>query len=197
MGCDIHLHVEILIQGNWIELYPTDLTTPFRQDVPNSPLANYWYTGRNYSLFGVLADVRTRELAPICEPRGLPEDVTDPVALSLTHLDYHSSSWIRLDEWLSYDFMGLIEHSLWVHTTNPQEIERTRYLLRQGMPITLPWEDNPPEEDQHEWTNIVYHLYAGQYIDDEFTRMVQSLIRYAINNQHDISDIRFVFAFDN
>lgn len=80
MGCDIHVHVELKIDGVW-EHY-------------SSP-----YVWRNYGLFGLLAGVRGYgDFDPIVAPRGLPDDIT-----KLTRLDYlrdhhHHASWLNPSE---------------------------------------------------------------------------------------------------
>lgn len=80
MGCDIHLHVEIKIDGKW----------------------EHWsapYVNRAYSLFGLMAGVRG-DAAPLYEPRGFPED-----ASAITRMDYdadgpdaHTPSWLTWAE---------------------------------------------------------------------------------------------------
>lgn len=60
MGCDIHVIVEIKQSGKW----------KFVEDVPNSIL------GRNYHLFGFLANVRNSFDADGFEAKGLPEDIS-------------------------------------------------------------------------------------------------------------------------
>jgi len=66
------------------------------------------YDGRNYDLFGVLADVRNPpEDGPISEPKGLPDDVSMAVRMlggsqnykvRLDRFDYSKPSWYTLDE---------------------------------------------------------------------------------------------------
>lgn len=56
MGCDIHLHTEVKINGVWHHM-----------GAPSVP--------RNYRLFAKMAGVRGIE-TPIAEPRGLPGDAT-------------------------------------------------------------------------------------------------------------------------
>ncbi len=80
MGCDIHLHTEIKVNGKW-EHYGN----------PNVP--------RNYSLFAKMAGVRG-EQDPIVAPRGMPIE-----ASVITELDYerwygdgHSHSWLNAEE---------------------------------------------------------------------------------------------------
>lgn len=83
MGCDIHFHTEVKINGNW-EHYGS----------PAMP--------RKYSLFAKLADVRNRDNChqPIAEPRGLPEDATFLTRFDADRwdVDGHSHSWISAEE---------------------------------------------------------------------------------------------------
>lgn len=81
MGCDIHLHVEVKVNGKW-EHY-------------SHPRIN-----RNYELFGIMAGVRDEDATPICEPKGLPCDLS-----LITQIDYsydkgdaHSESWLNRNE---------------------------------------------------------------------------------------------------
>lgn len=83
MGCDIHFHVEVKIEGveGW-QHYSTRHVNP------------------SYKLFGCMAGVRSDEVEPITLPRGLPEDAT---ALTKFHYerwggDAHSASWLSSKE---------------------------------------------------------------------------------------------------
>lgn len=80
MGCDIHLHQEIKINGNW-EHYGM-------ADVP-----------RDYRLFAKMAGVRGSE-TPIALPRGLPACATAVTRFHSEHFgtDGHSHSWLDADE---------------------------------------------------------------------------------------------------
>ena len=58
MGCDIHFHTEVKINGQWEHKGHPDI-------------------GRNYPLFALLANVRNNgNTTPISEPRGLPNDAS-------------------------------------------------------------------------------------------------------------------------
>lgn len=89
MGCDIHLHQEVKIDGRW-EYYGN----------PRVP--------RNYPLFTKMAGVRGVE-KPIVSPRGVPADAT---AMTKFHAerergDAHTHSWLsraeilELIQWMS------------------------------------------------------------------------------------------------
>ena len=82
MGCDIHVHTEMKINGRWC-----NYGTP---DVP-----------RSYNLFTKMAGVRDRGIVePISLPRGIPDDASDITKLmySWWEVDAHSASWLSLSE---------------------------------------------------------------------------------------------------
>ena len=82
MGCDIHLHTEVKIGGEWHH-YST-------QSVP-----------RNYTLFALMAGVRGREgITPISMPKGLPEDASFLTKFDANwwRADGHSYSWLGAEE---------------------------------------------------------------------------------------------------
>lgn len=89
MGCDIHLHIEVKINGKW-EHY-------------SAPYVNRWY-----DLFGKMAGVRSDE-EPIAEPRGLPDDATAVTFFDAKRGegDYHNHSWL--------DAREIRELEQWVH----------------------------------------------------------------------------------
>lgn len=81
MGCDIHLHTEVKIDGVWHHYSAPSID-------------------RNYSIFAKMAGVRKTEPSPIAQPRGLPADST-----FLTRFDYereagdaHTPSWLGAKE---------------------------------------------------------------------------------------------------
>jgi len=125
MGCDIHLHTEIKVNGEWHHYSNPDM-------------------GRWYELFGIMAGVRRQDEEPIVPPRGLPDDMTLITRMDADEWKYdgHSYSWFgpeeiktlskwmvaQRDDWPSYD----LEHG-WVG-----------YLFGNGWSS---WEENPQIED--------------------------------------------------
>ena len=67
MGCDIHLHQEVKIEGVW-----------HHYGHPN--------VHRSYELFGIMAGVRGDE-TPVAHPRGIPEDATTLTKFSYAQWD--------------------------------------------------------------------------------------------------------------
>ena len=105
MGCDIHLFAEIRRNGKWQEVDKAPSGT-----VDDEPIRGYgdsFYTGRNYDLFTVLANVRSRgRLEPISSPRGAPEDVSKTSAKVIDDWngDGHSHSYFTLNELMTYAY---------------------------------------------------------------------------------------------
>lgn len=87
MGCDIHVHTEVKINGEW-----------HHYDMP--------YVRRDYALFSRLANVRNYRddhaewVEPISDPRGLPEDASFLTKFDSEKwgTDGHSHSWIGAEE---------------------------------------------------------------------------------------------------
>lgn len=95
MGCDIHAHIEVKINGEW----------------------HHWcspYIQRNYRLFARLAGVRTDspEEDQKYPTKPLPEDMTVPTKVDWERGlgDWHSESWI--------DGREVEEVDTWIHEQN-------------------------------------------------------------------------------
>ena len=119
MGCDIHLYVERLVNGKWVS---ADRWTPnkYADDEGEPPIQveyqNHFYSGRNYNLFAILANVRNGSgfancdtgngFVPIDDPRNLPNDVSENVKAEANRWggDGHSHSWFTVEELLAYDW---------------------------------------------------------------------------------------------
>lgn len=119
MGCDIHLFVEKRRKGKW---EPADQWKRNKYAEHEGerelevPYKKKFYSGRNYSLFSILANVRNGfgfagcdtgdGFKPIAAPRGLPLDVTSVVKAESDHwgVDGHSHSWFLLAEIFEYDW---------------------------------------------------------------------------------------------
>lgn len=98
MGCDIHMRVEL-------EDYVYDSTLGTEKKawtlVVDEPAA---YGDRNYALFGILAGVRAPDMPLLAEPRGVPPDASEGVAVAAKGTDWHSHSWTTLKEILDFDW---------------------------------------------------------------------------------------------
>lgn len=83
MGCDIHAHTEVKINGVW-----------HHYGTPN--------ISRSYDLFARMAGVRNTSdaIEPISKPRGIPEDATFITKFDNERWDTdgHSHSWLNSEE---------------------------------------------------------------------------------------------------
>ena len=134
MGCDIHFYVERWTSSNDYE-GPKDLSEDRDQklnevleDVPTKfrwvsadkwkledgnwhvPYNLEYYSGRNYYLFSILADVRNSGVEPINYPKGIPDDASTGYLYKCEQWDSdaHSHSYFTLEEllnvhWSEYD----------------------------------------------------------------------------------------------
>lgn len=129
MGCDIHFYVEKKTPEGWELIKPTDPTDEFGLKYC------HFYHGRNYRLFGVLANVRNGwgfagvdtgdAIEPISEPRGLPDDVSKFVKNKYDEWGYdaHSASWLLLKELKNYDWKKTITLRGYVHEDQYQKMK--------------------------------------------------------------------------
>lgn len=92
MGCDIHVHREVRCDGQWkcLEDYYEDDGEVF---------LSARYIDRNYMLFGLLAEVRSK-VSLAFTARGLPDDVSEQIQLESNEWDSdgHTHSWLDLRE---------------------------------------------------------------------------------------------------
>ncbi len=102
MGCDIHFYVEVRKDGKW-----TTADTWETEDDHRNNYDHAFYSGRNYNLFSLLADVRSEEGAlPFSEPRGIPADSCPEIKAVVEQWDTdgHSHSHFTLAELMAQDW---------------------------------------------------------------------------------------------
>ena len=91
MGCDIHLHTEVKINGKW-----------HHYGCPS--------VSRSYLVFSKMANVRNNHgVDPIAEPRGIPSDATELTKFDCERwgCDGHSHSWLSAEEIAAlYDYIN-------------------------------------------------------------------------------------------
>ena len=81
MGCDIHLHIEALLDGEW-------------QHVGEAAI------GRSYELFSAMVEDHPRNggRTGIAPERGVPEDANPYTKHIMANVDYHTHSWLSQEE---------------------------------------------------------------------------------------------------
>lgn len=121
MGCDIHFYVEHKVDGVWKQAFFPDAET--ERD------GKYWYHGRNYLLFGLLAGVRNEHATPLSKPRGIPSDLSDGLKEEWLNWDGdgHTPSYFLLSELLKF------KDSKSIHT-GYVDVTGYRQFLKNGFP---------------------------------------------------------------
>lgn len=150
MGCDIHMFVEVKKGNNW-EKVGKIFDYPYYDSAKESKIDEdgyEWnpkkidnpYTGRNYDLFALLADVRNghgfagcdtgNPITPLSMPKGLPKDISIGIKKEsdLCDGDGHSHSWFLIEELLKIDKNNVKTQRGWV------DIDNYRIFKKKGKP---------------------------------------------------------------
>lgn len=142
MGCDIHLHIEIKLNGRWEHF-----------GCPN--------IDRNYSLFSKMAGIRqVVGVAAITQPKGLPKDLTCITQFDADYWkdDRHGESWLD-------------KHEI---------VQLSNFL--EGM--------STGSTKNYDLECDILHCYL-------FGNSFAGLSKYPGECREGVSDVRFVFWFDN
>lgn len=194
MGCDIHLFTErkrsINSEEKWVNADNWKLNPYYdgQDKYEKEYQLNKAYRGRNYSLFSILADVRNYSSnKPICEPRGLPEDVS--YIIKTISDDYgsdgHSHSWLTMKELYDYfENNKTVKYSGLVDPKGVQSIERGEmpdWWCQDSSMKNLTW-----KEWEHE--------------NDVILNFIETLERHFKSEYYkkeEADKFRIVFFFDN
>lgn len=213
MGCDIHIYVERKTENGWeaaqginpwIAKYKEyasdardrgeyDRAAELEKHVVEMEANELWvyegwiYKNRSYALFAMLADVRNNyNYKPICQPKGLPADISDVVRREADRWgdDGHSHSWLTLQELLAYDWDQTATVTGWVTKDKAEQYRRTG-----KRPSS--WFYYTSDRDNYEYISwqVKYSDHAKDFIDYSLLKLKQ----FACPPE----DVRIVFWFDN
>ena len=207
MGCDIHLYTEKLIEwDNKKFWWCIDYFQLNEYKLLDDELSGWnhisIYNDRDYDLFAALADVRNYGyVTPICQPRGLPDDVSKAVKIKSDEwgIDGHSHSWLTAKELFDYqkkysttkqsgmisleqakelDENGIVPSSWCQYTTNKNYTYRS--WVRQESPVDKLVEAVKAKIKEE------FHIY--DFYDKE--KQEKQIMEHA-------EELRIVFFFDN
>lgn len=205
MGCDIHMYAEVKRRDEW------EAVGRVFEDESNAAWEIHPYTGRNYDLFAVLADVRNSfGIRPIAEPRGVPDDVSRYVRNEFTKwgCNGHSASWLTVSELEAYPWNEINTHGGWV------SLEGYRTFKEKGRPES--WSGGvgggtvvhvsnaemddflrggPRDPNKRYYTRIEWPWRIGD-ATREFTTKTLPALRGLFGKSR-VEDVRIVFWFDN
>lgn len=231
MGTDIHMWAEILedkrdewqtvgrvFKNEWYREGTVPTVIRFDDgeewEPRSSPLSVHPYSGRNYELFAILADVRNGYgfagvdtgdgWTPITSPRGIPDDVSEYMKWEFDHNLEHTPGWLTLQELADYDWLGSRtrkrgwvgreEYARFKSEGQPQSWSGfvsgggVRHISNEEM------ESEPMDAKsvytQVEWENSAYECCRG-FVDETIPAL------QAIANTEGVRDLRIVFYFDS
>ena len=107
MGCDIHMHMEQKVDGEWREIHG-EFSAVCAEDCPSVP-----FDWRTYAVFSFLNhEVRNYGgMPPVFgeEGRGVPDDSVFKAEWEDEYSrDYHSASWLLVSELLAVDYDNIM-----------------------------------------------------------------------------------------
>lgn len=196
MGCDIHDCTEVYENGHWEK---ADISS---------------YSGRNYNLFAILANVRNGVgfanvktgggFNPIASPKGIPSDCCDEFRAWADDygIDGHSHSYLTVQELLDYDWTQVTQQS----GTVSEETYKTYLKTGEEPDMWFYPFDSSGTVDEEDYLQDPEH-YAGKQINmnwevnykdsagpgwDKLFTAMQELAK-----EHGPENVRMVFFFDN
>ena len=233
MGCDIHIYTEVKKEGKWRAIQVPNgwkkylegcLERATKQDSINYYKARLEeepdkvyegiYSGRNYDLFAILANVRNKYgFRPISMPKGLPEDISETVKLEAEEWagDGHSHSYHTLQDLLDYDWKQETKHRGWVdektyknfkETGNPYPHSRevsgmnVVHLTNKQMDDLIAGkvlrQEGKRYYTQIEWKET-YEESAGNFVSETIPALQTIAEEHGVSND----EVRIVFWFDS
>lgn len=219
MGCDIHLFVERREGGTWFNA-DTWTPNPYHEKYPDDeqPLEikyeDRFYTGRNYDLFAILANVRNgygfagvktgAGFNPIAPPRGLPADVSSEVRGEADRwgADGHSHSWFTVNELLAYDWDQVTQHQGIVDAANYMvwKYEGKPRAWAGGVEGSGVKHLSNDEMEKVITGGFTDHCYTEVIWTEPYRKSAQGFLEKALPKLQTLGpadDVRIVFWFDN
>lgn len=215
MGCDIHIHVEVWVNGRWRGVRGT---SPYWDsnwyDGERLCYEGWIYNGRNYKLFGILADVRNGwgfagidigdPAEPISVPKGLPHDLSSELKENVDFDWGHSHTYLTLQELQEYNWDKELVFRGYVNPSNYKSYKENGYPDGwsgdvSGSTITKVSNEemenvlmaNEHAINKSYYTNIEWTMKASEYL--LFDEVLHELSNLSTSPQN----VRIVFFFDN
>jgi len=194
MGCDIHFYVERKIDEEWVQQFNPNQEKKWDK---------YWYDGRSYWLFSLLAGVRG-PFEAFSEPRGLPHGLSKGLETEWEQWkgNGHTPSYYSLTELLEHqhkpmNFTGFVDVKNykrfkktgkpddWYHDLYKKKVISNHEMDR-IMNLMAFWDGDDP------YTEIVWEGVT-QDIAEGFWKSLEPIKELDPNPEN----IRCVFWFDN
>ena len=228
MGCDIHIFAEVRKNGKW-ESTGKVFKNPYYRPNEKSTIhedGSEWnaeftaepYSGRNYDLFAILADVRNgRGFAgiktgegfnPIAEPKGVPNDVCPEIQEEYESWggggDGHSHSYFTIKELRDYDWgqftmhRGVFSFEQYKKYKETGEFPQMWSAMISGPNIAVIEEDEADKMIANPNLSLGTHVnahWAETYSESAGNFLTKTIP--ALEALGEPEDVRIVFWFDN
>lgn len=239
MGCDIHLWMEIK------KKYPNPASKPAWETLGNVFVNPYYrsefglptlspfdyernakftsqpYSGRNYDLFAILANVRNGVgfagvdmgdgFNPIDEPRGVPTNASDFYRKKVEDYgsDGHSHSWMTLEDFDEYDWeqttthRGMVdmnEYKVFKEKGKPNGYSGgvsggiVKMISNEKMDELIK-EGKTDDEKHHYYTQVEWKETYRESVGEAFFKVIEQMRE--IKKEPEVLAVRLVYYFDN
>lgn len=237
MGCDIHIFVEKKENNEWKPVKGVNMPDYYYyqqraregnkwaeqefERIKDGHYKDWIYSGRNYNLFSILADVRNGygfagiitggRFNVIKEPQGLPDDVSNLVKNDYEEwgCDAHSASYLTLNDLLKFNWLQGNWHQGYIALTDYEEFKMNgkpdqwsgdvsardiKKITRSEAERFLKGEF-ALEEDKRYFVladwKETYYDSTSHFCDYSIEEMI------TLSDDIDFHDVRIVFWFDN
>lgn len=205
MGTDIHMFVEAKdAKGNWQSMDSWDRELYEGDETPYTYVTTGVYGGRNYTVFGFLADVRNGSGFAGCdigdpvrpfEVRGFPPDASAEVVDHWNNWGEHTPNYLTLGELLRYPWDTTVVKHRGVITGD--EKKRYEWMVENGRKkhfIPHEWcgATNEPDQATVEWETPATETCA-EFLSATLTKLSRIMFERGLG----FEDVRIVFWFDS
>ena len=195
MGTDIYMHAEVKRNGAWQLILENTEYHPEKNAQRREPIKVY--TGRDYNLFAILANVRNpngrtvddKKFDVIAPPRGLPKDLSPEIRDWFENWAM-SPSWLLLSEILNFDWHGKVMHF------EAMVDARAAHLFVEDEPFPS---DKWPEDVQKGYSTIMRDGVTVRWADTYAASVGEGVLELfnKLKQHGEPSQVRLVFWFSH
>lgn len=196
MGCDIHLYTEKKKDGKWISISPLKYAWG-DYDYKKRQLSQI-YDGRDYTLFGWLAQVRTTQESGF-EPKGFPNDSSKEILNIFKRWgrDAHTPNYLTLKELKSKLESKVLEEGLMEAKQKKKLDSSIKSSKDTNWDLLYPHCQMTTIEGYVEFSYQVPMDYMFKYFVKKVIKYLEDYTYDTKLEEHDEDSVRIVFWFDN